>query len=180
MSLTDVLTGTENRRAFDEALPQDVARARRQGCALGLVLLDLDDFKTINDTLGHPAGDEILAAFAGRLRSITREADRLFRYGGDEFALLVAKAGPAGVLSAAWRAVRATAAAPLVSYSRTVTCSAGVSALAPDEGGAGAGLVARADAALYAAKRAGRNRAVAFESTRHGYPDWTAAQERAC
>jgi diguanylate cyclase (GGDEF)-like protein len=182
MSLTDALTGVGNRRAFDEALSQEVARARRQGGGLGLVLLDLDHFKAVNDTLGHPVGDEVLAAFAGRLRSVTREADRLFRYGGEEFALLVAGAGPAGALSAAWRAVRATAAAPLVAHPRSVsvTCSAGVSALAPADGRAGGGLVARADAALFAAKRSGRNRAIDFDSTHLGDPGSAGIQERAC
>ena len=165
MSLTDALTGVGNRRALDEALQLEIARARRARCGLALVLLDIDHFKRINDTLGHVAGDEVLAAFTERLRSNTRDADRVFRYGGEEFALLVAAGSVSAALAAAERVVRATAAAPLRAGHRLVdvTCSAGVSLLAADDGACGSALLARADAALYAAKRAGRNRAVAFD-----------------
>jgi two-component system chemotaxis family response regulator WspR len=164
MSLTDGLTGVGNRRAFDEALLLEVARARRQRADLALVMLDLDHFKAVNDAIGHPAGDEVLVAFVGRIRSVTRGADPLFRYGGEEFALLLAGAGPDAALAAGDRAVRATAAAPLPAGRGLVpvTCSAGAAVLAPDDGGAGTELVARADAALYAAKRSGRNRVVAI------------------
>ena len=183
MSLSDALTGVGNRRAFDEALQSEIARARRQASGLALVLLDLDHFKRINDALGHPAGDEVLAAFAERLRSIIREADRLFRYGGEEFALLAAAGSVSAGLAAAQRAVRATAAAPLPAAQRgvDVTCSAGVSLLAADDGPSGSALVARADAALYAAKRAGRNRAVAFDDSAPAEASANMAlQARAC
>jgi two-component system chemotaxis family response regulator WspR len=182
LSLTDGLTGVGNRRAFDEALLHEIARARRQGCDLALVMLDIDHFKAVNDAIGHPAGDEVLVAFVERIRSITRGADRLFRYGGEEFALLLAGAGPSAALSAGNRAVRATAATPLPAGRRRVpvTCSAGVSVLAPDDGCAGTGLVARADAALYAAKRSGRNRAVAFDACDQAAVGSTDIQERAC
>jgi two-component system chemotaxis family response regulator WspR len=163
MALTDGLTGVGNRRAFDEALHQEVARARRQGASLALAMLDLDHFKAVNDRLGHPAGDEVLAAFAARLRSVTRDSDRLFRYGGEEFALLVG-GDVAAALVAAERIVRAIREEPFPTGAGLVgvTCSAGVSVLGPEDGG-GAGLVARADAALYAAKRRGRDRVVPFD-----------------
>jgi two-component system cell cycle response regulator len=181
-SLTDGLTGVGNRRAFDEALPQEIARARRQGGRLGLVMLDLDRFKAINDAVGHAAGDEVLVAFTERLRSAAREADRLFRYGGDEFTLLVAEADPAVALGVAQRVVRATSEEPFRAGRRrfSVTCSAGVSVLAPDDGGAGGGLVARADAALYAAKRVGRNQAVAFDPVNPASASSTETRERPC
>jgi two-component system cell cycle response regulator len=165
MALTDALTGLGNRRAFDEALPLEIARARRQGGPLALAMVDLDHFKAVNDGLGHTAGDAVLAAFAARLRSITREADCLFRYGGEEFALLVG-GDLAAALVAAERMVRAVREEPFSTRAGVVgvTCSAGVSVLAPDDGGTGAGLVARADAALYAAKRTGRDRVVSFDA----------------
>jgi two-component system cell cycle response regulator len=165
MALTDALTGIGNRRAFEEALPLEIARARRQSRSLGLAMLDVDRFKTVNDGLGHQAGDAVLAALAARLRSVTRDADRLFRYGGEEFALLVG-GDLAAALAAAERTVRAVREEPLPAGAGLVhvTCSAGVSVLAPDDGGTGAGLVARADAALYAAKRTGRDRAVSFDA----------------
>jgi diguanylate cyclase (GGDEF)-like protein len=179
LSLRDELTGVGNRRAFDEALRQEIARARRADGRLALVMLDLDRFKAINDALGHPAADEILVGFATRLRLVTREGDRVFRYGGEEFALLVAGADAAAGLAVARRAVRATAGAPFAAGPRSVgvTCSAGVSALAPDDDPAGARLVARADAALYAAKGTGRNRAVAGEGALAGAGATTEAGE---
>jgi len=163
MALSDALTGVGNRRAFDEALHHEVARARRQGGSLALAMLDLDHFKAVNDRLGHPVGDEVLGAFAARLRSVTRGSDRLFRYGGEEFALLVG-GDLAAALVAAERIVRAVREKPFSTSAGLVgvTCSAGVSFLAPDDG-EGAGLVARADAALYAAKRTGRDRVVPFD-----------------
>ena len=162
-SLTDALTGLGNRRAFDEALAQEVARSRRHGSGLAFVLLDLDHFKRVNDTLGHRGGDEVLAAFAARLRSAVRAADRLFRYGGEEFAVLLAEDSLQAALRAAERIVGVIGAEPLAAGPLLVraTCSAGVSLLRPADDAAGLELVARSDAALYVAKRAGRNRAAA-------------------
>ncbi len=161
LSLTDALTGVGNRRAFDDALRQEIARSRREGTPLGLVLVDLDHFKQINDTLGHRVGDEVLASFAERLREVARDADRLFRYGGEEFALLAGGSDAAGATALAWRVVRAAAARPLRAGHRLVdvTCSAGAAADFPGDDAAGASLVGRADAALYRAKEAGRDRA---------------------
>jgi diguanylate cyclase (GGDEF)-like protein len=182
MSLVDALTGVGNRRAFDEALRQEIARARRTDGRLALVMVDIDRFKAVNDTFGHPAADEILVGFTGRLQSVTREGDRLFRYGGEEFALLAAGADDAAGLAAARRAVRATAAAPFRTGPDVValTCSAGVAALAPDDDPAGGALVARADAALYAAKGTGRNRAVASDAAHAGAggPAYTGEERR--
>jgi two-component system cell cycle response regulator len=182
MSLTDALTGIGNRRAFDEALPQEIARARRQGGRLGLVMLDLDHFKRINDGLGHQVGDDVLVAFSQRLCSVTREGDRPFRYGGEEFALVVAGGNPPAALVAAERLVHATAAEPLQAgpHRVSVTCSAGVSVLEPDDDGTGTRLVTRADAALYAAKRMGRNRAVAASNADPVARGSIEVQERAC
>jgi len=165
LSLTDALTNVGNRRAFDEALRVEIARARRQGGDLTLVLVDLDHFKGINDTHGHRAGDEVLAAVAARFGSLVRASDRLFRYGGEEFALLLAGEGSRAGLGAARRLVRAVAQRPLAANGGKValTCSAGVSSLRASDRADGSDLVLRSDGALYAAKREGRNRAVCAE-----------------
>lgn len=160
-SLTDELTGAGNRRAFDAALPQEIARARRSGAALSLVLLDLDHFKLVNDTWGHPMGDTVLSLFAARLAALARVSDRLFRIGGEEFVLLLGDTTAAGAVALAKRAVSAVARRPMTGGRAAVpvTCSAGVATLAGSDDALGAALIARADAALYEAKSQGRNRA---------------------
>ena len=162
-SLTDGLTGVGNRRAFDEALLQEVARARRSGDELSLVLLDLDHFKRVNDVHGHAAGDAVLVAFVGRARAVSRACDRLFRFGGEEFAMLLGGTGAEGALAKARGVLTAIAREPMQAGSMRValTCSAGTASLQPSDGESGSGLFRRADAALYAAKGAGRNRALA-------------------
>jgi diguanylate cyclase (GGDEF)-like protein len=125
------------------------------------VLLDLDHFKRVNDTLGHRVGDEVLVSFAARLRSVARESDRLFRYGGEEFAVLAVDSDEDGATSLAWRVVRATASRSFTAGQgrAEVTCSAGVAAVTSGDDLAGESVIGKADAALYRAKRQGRNRA---------------------
>jgi diguanylate cyclase (GGDEF)-like protein len=101
-SLFDGLTGLQNRRAFDQRLGSEVARVRRHGGALSLCLLDLDDFQEINDTLGHPVGDEVLRGVARKLEQVRGE-DTAFRVGGDKFAVIFSDAGTAGARTAAHR-----------------------------------------------------------------------------
>jgi two-component system cell cycle response regulator len=161
-SLTDALTGLGNRRAFDQAMRQEVARAQRYDLRLCLAILDLDHFKRINDTHGHAAGDAVLAAFARRLSRLARDSDRLFRHGGEEFAALLTDTEHAGGVAFARRAVEATGAQPLTAgeVRLSVTCSAGVAELSAHDG-TGDAMLRSADAALYSAKRAGRNRVAA-------------------
>jgi diguanylate cyclase (GGDEF)-like protein len=161
LSRTDALTGLGNRRAFDDVLRQEHARAGRYGLPLSLVLFDLDHFKRLNDLHGHPAGDHALRAFAQLARAAFRECDSLYRYGGEEFAALLPHTAPEGAADAARRLLAALEATPLAAGSALVklTCSAGVASAAPGEVRAG-NLIARADAALYRAKREGRNRVV--------------------
>ena len=163
-SLTDELTGTGNRRAFDEALPQEIARARRLGCGLALALLDIDYFKRVNDAMGHQAGDLVLTAFVARVLSVARTSDRFFRYGGEEFALLLSDACLTGALAVARRIVETVAQEPLRAgqVAVVVTCSVGVAELGASDDSLGRELLGRSDAALYGAKRGGRNCAVAF------------------
>jgi two-component system cell cycle response regulator len=162
LSRTDGLTGVPNRRTFDETVAQEIARSRRHGDALGLVMLDIDHFKKINDTHGHPGGDEVLRSFARTVAGTLREGDVLFRYGGEEFVALLSHADVRGAMNAAERIVKAVAETPIQVGSTTIniTTSAGVAALASCDAD-GSSLVARADGALYEAKRSGRNRAQA-------------------
>jgi len=168
LATRDALTGLLNRRAFDAMLAEEVERAHRFGHPLTLIVLDLDHFKAINDTHGHPAGDAVLTAvarvFAGQVRSI----DRVARIGGEEFAVLLMVTAKDDGMVVAKRIVEAVQAQPVVvagGETLRVTVSAGVAALvthgdAEAEAETGTELMAAADQALYAAKRAGRDCAV--------------------
>jgi diguanylate cyclase (GGDEF)-like protein len=148
LATTDPLTGVANRRALDDWLPREVARASRTGAPLGLVLLDLDHFKAYNDTHGHTGGDALLRVVAGSWARALRQTDLLARFGGEEFvAVLPGADGPGAALTAD----RLRAAMP-----PGATCSAGVAAWRP--GDDGHALLRRADEALYRAKAAGRDR----------------------
>ena len=152
---TDELTGLLNQRACHERLGEEVARADRTGNPLSVVLFDLDHFKQINDTYGHAAGDRALRAVGERLRATVRADDTVARFGGEEFALIVAGAGPAQALEAAERTRAAIAEAP-VDPGR-LSASAGVATYGRD-GDNAQDLLEAADRALYRAKRAGRDR----------------------
>jgi diguanylate cyclase (GGDEF)-like protein len=156
-SLTDPLTGLPNRRAFEDALGRERARARRQGTTLSLVLFDLDHFKDVNDTLGHDGGDEVLRHFARTVSGLLRGGDALYRVGGEEFAALLPDTTPTGALEAAARILGAVATRPVRYHDAmlSVTSSAGVACTNGEESHR---VVADADAALYQAKRGGRNR----------------------
>jgi diguanylate cyclase (GGDEF)-like protein len=157
-SRRDALTRLPNRRAFDEELAREVARAARTGAAVAMVVLDVDRFKAVNDTHGHAAGDAVLKAVAARAASVVRAGDLLARVGGEEFGILLPGADLARAAEAAERIRAALAAAPVEAAGRalSVTVSLGCAALAAGE--APEALVARADARLYEAKRDGRNR----------------------
>jgi diguanylate cyclase (GGDEF)-like protein/PAS domain S-box-containing protein len=152
---TDALTGLSNRRAASEALVAEIERARRYERPLAVVLFDLDRFKSINDDLGHEAGDRVLRAFGGVLRSSARSTDVVARWGGEEFLAILPEADLEAASHFAERVRDAFASAhPL--DGRVVTTSAGATQLAAgDDDDA---IVRRADAALYDAKRAGRDR----------------------
>jgi two-component system cell cycle response regulator len=159
LSRTDTLTGVANRRCFEEALSREVARARRYGDALSVVMLDIDHFKKVNDTHGHAAGDEVLRSFAQVVAGHLRGGDAVYRWGGEEFVVLLAHADLAAGREAAGRLVTAVAAMSVRIGSTVlrITTSAGVASLLPSDKG-GTAFVARADAALYTAKKRGRNR----------------------
>ncbi len=160
-AVTDELTGLFNHGRFQQVIAAEAAAARRFGQPLGLVMLDIDDFKRVNDTYGHQQGDLVLREVARILRDCTREVDEPARYGGEELAVALQQTDVAGAEAIAER-VRTTVEAlalPRLDGDGTlrVTVSCGVAASAD---GDPAELVAAADAALYTAKRTGKNRTV--------------------
>lgn len=165
LATRDPLTGLLNRREFDRIVADERERALRFEHGLGLVMIDIDHFKAVNDTHGHPVGDIVLREVARRLSTQVRSVDRLARFGGEEFALVLVETDPGAAFEAAQRICAAVAAEPVPAGETLrlhVTISAGV-ALLPQHAGTEAELVAAADRALYAAKQRGRNRAVACD-----------------
>ena len=163
LASTDPLTGLPNRRAFYDELNERLQRGANACSRAALILVDLDDFKTVNDTLGHGAGDELLKHVAVALRQSVRMADLVSRIGGDEFAVLVAIAKEkAEGIRTAERIARALARPfDLPRASIVASASVGVSVY-PDDAVDVASLVSSADIALYAAKSVGKNAAVEF------------------
>ena len=160
-AVTDELTGLSNLRRFEEALGTEIERSRRYSSDVGLVMLDLDDFKTINDDYGHQQGDKVLREAGRILRELSRDIDESFRYGGEELAVILPETDLAGAELAA---ERMRAAIEELQIERLnggdplrITASFGVAAL-PESADGAKTLVAAADAALYRAKRAGKNR----------------------
>lgn len=156
----DGLTGLLNRTTIVESLTHELDRAGRDGTALGVVLLDLDHFKRVNDTCGHAAGDAVLRTTAQRLKSSMRCYDRVGRFGGEEF-LIVAPDCPEGSILALSEKVRQCISeepVPTPAGQLPVTCSLGAAVSSSDARETGEALLARADAALYRAKEGGRDR----------------------
>jgi diguanylate cyclase (GGDEF)-like protein len=157
----DALTGLHNRRFFHETLEREAARAHRYDRDLALVVLDVDDFKAINDRIGHLAGDGVLASVAGRLREAVRSADVACRVGGDEFAIILPESSLADADQLYRRVQEAMAAAP-VGRAGTLSLSAGIAQLQKADGAAA--FFQRADDALYRAKGSGKAQVFAATS----------------
>jgi diguanylate cyclase (GGDEF)-like protein len=155
----DTLTGLFNRRHFMQRLDEELERARRQGAPLTAVMLDVDNFKQLNDRLGHPGGDAVLRVVGDVLRRSVRLFDVCARFGGDEFAILMPGGSPDSSAQIAERIREdVEGSRPLIgpwSEDLKVTASIGI---ATGTGTSGEDLIARADEALYAAKREGKNR----------------------
>ncbi len=164
MATTDGLTDLVNHRHFQALLDERLAAARRYGKPLSFVLCDIDHFKSVNDGHGHPAGDAILRGIAALLAVQARETDIVARYGGEEFALVLPEtdAAAAAVLAERIRAAVEARPFPIDRGTLRITLSLGIATF-PDAADGKQPLIDRADAALYAAKRAGRNRWVAAE-----------------
>jgi diguanylate cyclase (GGDEF)-like protein len=162
LAATDALTGLSNRRVLDSRLDEEWRRARRNGTPMSVLFVDVDHFKVFNDTYGHAAGDEVLAAVAECIASaVRRSVDLVARYGGEEFAVVLPDTAAAGASNIAEKIRRKVQAMRLVhghSGHGTVTVSVGCATCVPGQGGSALELLAAADAQLYAAKSAGRNR----------------------
>jgi diguanylate cyclase (GGDEF)-like protein/PAS domain S-box-containing protein len=158
----DFLTGLYNRRHFEQKLTQEVDRAARYGLPGAVLLIDVDGFKTVNDTFGHLAGDDLLKGIAGLLKERMRHTDILARVGGDEFAVLLPQTNATQATAAADDFVKALdkQAAMLANQSIHITASVGVAAF---DHISEAELLVRADVAMYAAKQAGRNRYMVYQ-----------------
>lgn len=156
---TDPLTGALNRRGFDKASGRELARARRNGTPLAIVHIDLDDFKQLNDTFGHQAGDLALRQLVSVLQRAMRPSDVLCRFGGEEFILMLPETSQPAATQVVSRFLREFSTRTVPGTGRAMTFSAGVVAPRFDESLDDA--IQRADAATYAAKRAGKNCVVA-------------------
>ena len=164
--ITDFLTGWHNRRYLQQRLKEELARAQRRAGSLACLMLDIDNFKSINDGYGHLAGDNALKEIAHRVESQIRSMDTAARFGGDELAILLPEASASEAATLAERIREVIAAVPFrltAQIERTLTVSVGVAAVAPgrhekDLKALADRLIADADAALYRAKAMGRNR----------------------
>ncbi len=162
LSDTDDLTRLANRRHFDTALIREMARARRDGTPLSLMVLDVDYFKRVNDRHGHAVGDAALQRVARVLRGASRTMDLAARHGGDEFALLLPNTSLEQARSIAQRfSLMLRNAPPYAAGAPPITCSIGIASAEARDDAEGVSLRARADRALYSAKEGGRDRTVA-------------------
>ncbi|MDX1539356.1 GGDEF domain-containing protein [Arsukibacterium sp.] len=160
-NMLDTLSGIFNRACFDKRLTNELKRSRREKTTLGLVFIDIDHFKKINDTHGHLAGDAAIQQIAGILAaSLKRSSDAAFRYGGEEFALLLPGTELAGCIELAEHVRQKISSTPIQigQLSLAVTLSAGCYAAVADASTSSNDYIAAADSALYQAKHQGRNR----------------------
>jgi len=164
MAVTDGLTGLYNHRWFQERLAYELHRGDRHEEPLSLLLLDIDHFKKVNDTYGHPFGDRVLRTLAAELARLARRVDFVARYGGEEFAFILVNTDRRGCRASAQRVLKAVRALriPHEGGAFTFTLSIGT-ATCPDDAATREELVCCADKALYAAKERGRDRAVAWD-----------------
>lgn len=164
MTLTDPLTGLYNRRMLDERLEEEISRSRRYGTPLTCLMIDIDDFKRVNDQLGHATGDLVLKQLAEVLRTCSRAIDVVARYGGEEFAVLLPETCVQGATQAAERMraqlTRDFSCGRVPGVTR-ITMSVGIARLL--EGDTGADLLSRADCAMYRAKAQGKDRVVSAD-----------------
>ena len=161
-SIRDALTGVFNRRYMEESLEREISRAARAGQTLGIIMLDLDHFKRVNDTFGHEAGDEVLRRLGQLLESHVRTSDIVCRYGGEEFILILPEAPLAVTCQRAEQVCQRIKLLTIQHQGQAlgpITLSAGL-AMFPQHGASGAAVMQAADAALYRAKHAGRDRVV--------------------
>ncbi|MFQ5829059.1 MAG: GGDEF domain-containing protein [Candidatus Methylomirabilia bacterium] len=169
LSFKDEVTELYNRRFFSLRLEEEISRFRRFNHPVSLVTMDLDDFKAINDELGHSVGDDTLRELARLILTHTRGINVICRLGGDEFAVLLVETGKSGAQHYAERIRQAVSAFPF-SHGRRLTTSIGIASVPEDVVDSADDLLDAADAALYAAKRAGKNRVGQREPARLANP----------
>jgi diguanylate cyclase (GGDEF)-like protein len=164
----DALTGLHNRRYFHETLAREVARAHRYGRQLALIVFDLDDFKAINDRIGHLAGDAVLAETAERVKDVVRSADVACRVGGDEFAVILPESTTGDADQLYHRLLGAVSSRPVGQAGRP-SISAGMAELREEDNPTA--FFERADEALYRAKERGKGQVVSHEATLESAPE---------
>jgi diguanylate cyclase (GGDEF)-like protein len=154
---TDPLTGALNRRSMEEAARRETARCMRSGCALSMIVVDIDNFKQLNDTRGHAAGDRALQAIVCRIKSVLRRQDLLARTGGEEFAILLPDTDESGALTIAERVRRGVERLEVVFERGTIRMTVCAGAAQLDRACGWEHMFQQADQAMYEAKRHGRN-----------------------
>ncbi len=154
---TDIVTGLKNRRAFNEELSRLFAQRQRQGGRFSLLMIDIDDFKNLNDTHGHMSGDAVLRSVGQVLSTTLREMDIVCRYGGDEFVVICQGVNLQEAAVAAERARQAVAAKPISLKHNLVPVTVSLGVAEVNSAEIAESLIQRADEALFAAKHAGRN-----------------------
>ncbi len=166
LSSKDSLTGLWNRRLSDEFLEQEIARSQRQGNKFSVAIIDIDHFKTVNDTYGHAEGDTVLKEIAQEFRSIVRAHDRVGRWGGEEFIVICSETGIEDAV-ALFNRIRAHIEGHAFSNGLKVTVSIGIAEYRTSD--SSSTLMARADKALYHAKQLGRNRVCTYKQSIQGH-----------
>jgi len=164
LALQDSLTGVGNRAALDSAMHRELRLAERYGSDFSLLLVDVDHFKQVNDCFGHSLGDKALQQLANAIQNLCRDSDLLFRYGGEEFVVLLSKTDHAGARVIAERIRQGVEEQVAVSdgeQSQAITVSIGIGTRRPEGEPSIHSLFDQADRALYRAKREGRNRVIA-------------------
>ena len=161
--IQDVMTPLINYQYFHEVLDQEIYRSRRYKFPLAIIIADIDDLKSINGSIGNPAGDFVIKTLADCLRKELRQSDHIARYGGDEFGIILPETSPQGGLQAAERLRKAISALKIVYNKKTISCtlSFGVASLLPDQDVSKYGLIKMADKALSLAKANGKNQCLA-------------------
>jgi diguanylate cyclase (GGDEF)-like protein len=171
LAYIDGLTGIFNRRFFEMRIAEEIERARRFGTGMAVIMVDIDQFKRLNDEFGHLLGDEVLRQVSSLFHQQLRKFDVVCRYGGEEFAILLSQTNPEHALAVAEKLRRMVESWQFPGVPRPVTISAGA-ATYPEHGTSRDELVKASDAGLYAAKQAGRNRVYLApdrgKSTAHG------------
>ncbi len=166
-SMQDALTGLRNRASLDHNLAREIQLAGRYSTPLSIIMLDLDRFKAVNDTFGHPVGDQVLQAVAAEISESVRDSDIVFRYGGEEFMVVLSNTGLVGASQLAERIRIAVenGAISIGKYEINATISLGVASLNGDENAHH--LIEKADDGLYQSKNCGRNRVTVIKDTHH-------------